>query len=133
MGQTRDHRHLRDAIALSEAARKHGNMPFGAVLVAPDGTVIAPAGSAVYFNPRVWHSGGKNETDRWRHSLTLNMCRGYMKQRLDIPKIMALSPVDLASADEKTLQKMGFYAQVPESLDEYYLPPEKRKFRQKAE
>ena len=95
--------------------------------------VIAPAGSAVYFNPRVWHSGGRNETDRWRHSLTLNMCRGYMKQRLDIPKIMALSPVDLASADEKTLQKMGFYAQVPESLDEYYLPPEKRKFRQKAE
>ena len=33
--------HLRDAIALSEAARKRGNMPFGAVLVAPDGAVLA--------------------------------------------------------------------------------------------
>lgn len=95
--------------------------------------VIAPAGSAIYLNPRVWHSGGKNETDKWRHSITLNMCRAYMKQRLDIPKMMAASGVDLTGVSDKALQKMGFYAQVPESLDEYYLPPEKRKFRQKNE
>jgi len=95
--------------------------------------VIAPAGSAVYLNPRVWHSGGKNETKAWRHSITMNMCRGYMKQRLDIPKMMAASGVDLTGVSEKALQKMGFYAQVPESLDEYYLPPEKRKYRQKNE
>lgn len=95
--------------------------------------VIAPAGSAVYLNPRVWHSGGKNETGKWRHSITVNMCRPYMKQRLDIPKMMAASGVDLAGASEKAMQKMGFYAQVPESLDEYYLPPEQRKFRQKVE
>jgi tRNA(adenine34) deaminase len=36
-----DLNYLRDAIALSEAARRRGNMPFGAVLVAPDGTVLA--------------------------------------------------------------------------------------------
>jgi ectoine hydroxylase-related dioxygenase (phytanoyl-CoA dioxygenase family) len=95
--------------------------------------VVAPAGSVVYLNPRVWHSGGKNETGAWRHSITVNMCRPYMKQRLDIPKIMAKSGVDLAGASDKALQKMGFYAQVPESLDEYYQPPEKRKFRQKTE
>ena len=95
--------------------------------------VVAPAGSAVFFNPRVWHAGGRNVTGRWRHSITLNMCRPYMKQRLDIPKIMGASAVDLAGADEKALQKMGFYAQVPESLDEYYVAPEKRKYRQKAE
>jgi len=95
--------------------------------------VIAPAGSAVYLNPRIWHSGGKNETDRWRHAITLNMCRPYMKQRLDIPKMMAASGVDLTGVSEKALQKMGFYAQVPESLDEYYVPPERRKFRQSNE
>jgi ectoine hydroxylase-related dioxygenase (phytanoyl-CoA dioxygenase family) len=94
---------------------------------------IAPAGSCVYLNPRVWHSGGKNTTDRWRHSITLNMCRGYMKQRLDIPRMMAASGVDLTGVSEKALQKMGFYAQVPGSLDEYYLPPEQRKFRQSNE
>ena len=94
---------------------------------------IAPAGSCVYLNPRVWHSGGKNATDSWRHSVTLNMCRGYMKQRLDIPKMMAASGVDLTGVSEKAMQKLGFYAQVPESLDEYYQPPEKRKFRQSNE
>jgi ectoine hydroxylase-related dioxygenase (phytanoyl-CoA dioxygenase family) len=95
--------------------------------------IVAPAGSAVYLNPRVWHAGGKNQTSRWRHSITLNMCRPYMKQRLDIPKMMAASAVDLTGVSDKALQKMGFYAQVPESLGEYYQPLERRKFRQKAE
>jgi ectoine hydroxylase-related dioxygenase (phytanoyl-CoA dioxygenase family) len=95
--------------------------------------VIAPAGSAVYLDPRVWHAGGKNQTDRWRHSITLNMCRPFMKQRLDIPKMMAASGVDLTGVSERALQKMGYYAQVPESLDEYYLPREQRKFRQTPE
>lgn len=39
--------HLRDAIALSEAARKRGNMPFGAVLVAPDGAILARAENTI--------------------------------------------------------------------------------------
>jgi ectoine hydroxylase-related dioxygenase (phytanoyl-CoA dioxygenase family) len=95
--------------------------------------VIAPAGSLVYLNPRVWHAGGKNETGTWRHSITVNMCRPYMKQRLDIPKMMAASGIDLTGVSEQAMQKMGFYAQVPESLDEYYLPREQRKFKQETE
>lgn len=94
---------------------------------------VAPAGSLVYLNPRVWHSGGQNKTDKWRHSITLNMCRPYMKQRLDIPKIMAASGVDMTGVSPVALQKMGYLAQVPESLSEYYLPPDQRKFRQKTE
>lgn len=95
--------------------------------------ILAPAGSAVYLNPRLWHAGGDNTTDAWRHAITISMCRPYMKQRLDIPKMMAKSGVDLTGVSERALQKMGFHAQVPESLEEYYQPPEKRKFRQKAE
>lgn len=34
-------KHLRRAIELSEEAARHGNRPFGAVLVAEDGTVLA--------------------------------------------------------------------------------------------
>jgi hypothetical protein len=34
---------------------------------------------------------------------------------------------------EKSKQKLGFYAQVPENYDEYYVPLEKRKFKQKIE
>src|SRR3954463_11020550 len=39
--------HMREAIGLSEAARKRGNMPFGAVLVAPDGAVLARTENAI--------------------------------------------------------------------------------------
>jgi len=39
--------HLRRAIRVSQAARDHGNHPFGAVLVAPDGTVVLEAENTV--------------------------------------------------------------------------------------
>lgn len=43
----KDLEHLRTAIALSEAARRKGNMPFGALLVAPDGTLLADAENTI--------------------------------------------------------------------------------------
>ncbi len=39
--------HLRHAIRLSEDARRCGDMPFGAVLVAPDGAVLAAAQNSI--------------------------------------------------------------------------------------
>ena len=42
----RDGRYLRQAIALADKARSRGNRPFGAVIVAPDGTVMAEAWNA---------------------------------------------------------------------------------------
>jgi ectoine hydroxylase-related dioxygenase (phytanoyl-CoA dioxygenase family) len=93
--------------------------------------VIAPAGSVWFFNARVWHAGGANKTNRWRHALTINMARPWMKQRLDIPRAMA--HLDLSKLSPVARQKLGFDAQVPASYDEYYAPPEQRKFKQKAE
>lgn len=93
--------------------------------------VIAKAGTVWFFNARVWHAGGNNLTDKWRHALTINMCRPYMKQRIDIPK--AMQDMDLDKVSQQALQKLGFLAQVPASYDEYYTSPEKRKFKQTAE
>ncbi|RYF23185.1 MAG: nucleoside deaminase [Comamonadaceae bacterium] len=42
----RDGRYLRQAIALADTARARGNRPFGAVIVAPDGSVLAEAWNA---------------------------------------------------------------------------------------
>ena len=44
---TDDLDHLRRAIAVSQAARDHGNHPFGAVLVGPDGSVVLEAENTV--------------------------------------------------------------------------------------
>ena len=93
--------------------------------------VIAPAGSVWFFNARTWHAGGANRSNRWRHALTINMARPWMKQRLDIPRAMAHLDLKLLSAAAR--QKLGFDAQVPASYDEYYAPPEQRKFKQKTE
>ena len=92
---------------------------------------IAKAGSVWFFNARIWHAGGDNKTNQWRHALTLNVCRPYMKQRIDIPR--AMSEMDLSKVSEKALQKLGFLAQTPANYDEYYVAPEKRKYRQKYE
>ena len=54
-----------------------------------------------------------------------------MKQRIDIPR--AMSHMDLSGMSEAAKQKLGFLAQVPASYEEYYAPPEKRKFKQKTE
>ena len=90
--------------------------------------VIAPAGSVFFFNARLWHAGGMNKTSRWRHALTINACRPYMKQRIDIPR--AMSRMDLSGVSDQAKQKLGFFAQPPASLEEYYLPPELRSYRQ---
>jgi ectoine hydroxylase-related dioxygenase (phytanoyl-CoA dioxygenase family) len=92
---------------------------------------IAPAGSVLFFNARLWHAGGQNKTEHWRHALTINMARPWMKQRLDIPRAMAHT--DLTGQPECVLQKLGFLAQVPADYAEYYAPPEKRKYRQRTE
>jgi ectoine hydroxylase-related dioxygenase (phytanoyl-CoA dioxygenase family) len=93
--------------------------------------VIAPAGSVFYFNARLWHAGGQNNTSRWRHALTINMCRPYMKQRIDIPRAMAhLIPESLP---RRIQQKLGFFSQPPAGYEEYFAPEGKRTFTQKYE
>lgn len=93
--------------------------------------LIAKAGTVWFFNARVWHAGGDNLTQNWRHALTINMCRPWMKQRIDIPR--AMSHIDMSNVSEQAKQKLGFFAQVPANYEEYYAPPELRKYKQKTE
>ena len=93
--------------------------------------LVAKAGSVWFFNARIWHAGGQNNTPNWRHALTVNMVRPWMKQRIDIPK--AMSHIDMSGFSEQVKQKLGFYAQVPANYEEYYVSPEKRKYKQATE
>lgn len=95
--------------------------------------VIAPAGSVWFFHARTWHAGGANRTEAWRHALTINMGRPWMKQRIDIPRALESAGLNTATLSEAARQKLGFDAQVPANYDEYYAPPERRKFKQRTE
>ena len=88
--------------------------------------LIMKAGQCCFFNTRVWHAGGVNKTDNWRHALTINICRPWMKQYIDTPRL--LKETDLSNASEKAMQKLGFYSQPPTSYDEYYDKSRKRLF-----
>ena len=93
--------------------------------------VIEKAGSICFFNARTWHAGGNNLTEFWRHALTINIVRPWMKQRIDIPR--AMSNIDVNSLSEKAKQKLGYFSQIPANYDEYYVPFDQRKFKQKTE
>jgi ectoine hydroxylase-related dioxygenase (phytanoyl-CoA dioxygenase family) len=60
--------------------------------------VVARAGTVFFFNARLWHAGARNTTSSWRHALTINACRSYMKQRIDIPRAMSAMDRRIASA-----------------------------------
>lgn len=76
------------------------------------------AGDVLYFNPRLWHAAGRNNTGEWRHSLSLGMSRPHIKQYTDVPA--SLKNVDLSKYSDTVLQRLGVYAQAAPSVEEYY-------------
>ena len=94
---------------------------------------LAPAGSVLFFNARLIHAGGINNSENWRHAITLNICRPWMKQRIDLPRLLMNNNLNIKKINPKALQKLGFQAQIPSSLEEYYAPIKYRKFTQLPE
>ncbi|UPT68338.1 MAG: phytanoyl-CoA dioxygenase family protein [Sphingobacteriales bacterium JAD_PAG50586_3] len=80
--------------------------------------LVGNAGDVLYFNPRLWHAAGRNNTGQWRHSLSLGMSRPHIKQYTDIPA--SLKNVDLSNYSDTVLQRLGVYAQAAPSVEEYY-------------
>ncbi len=85
------------------------------------------AGDAIVFNARTWHRGGLNRTDSYRHAVTMNVCRSYMRQQFDYPRLLA--PETVAALGERGRRFLGFNVRMPASLDEYYCAPEKRLYK----
>jgi ectoine hydroxylase-related dioxygenase (phytanoyl-CoA dioxygenase family) len=85
------------------------------------------AGEAIVFNARTFHYGGLNTTDRARHAITLNVCRNWMKQRFDYPRM--LSEEQIASLGPVGRRFIGMDSRIPASLEEYYVAPEDRLFK----
>lgn len=75
----------------------------------------APAGSILYWNPKIWHAGGDNITDKWRDALTIVMTRPFCKQRMNIPDM--LGDVKINDSGKK---RLGYFNVPPKSYNEYY-------------
>jgi ectoine hydroxylase-related dioxygenase (phytanoyl-CoA dioxygenase family) len=90
-------------------------------------TVCPQAGSAIIFNARTWHAGGRNHSAKPRHALTVNYCRAYMRQHFDFPKMIAADQVATLSPVLRRL--LGFDVRMPTRLDEYYVDPADRLYK----
>lgn len=89
--------------------------------------VYPKSGDAVIFSARTWHMGGYNKTANPRHAVTMNVCRSFMRQRFDYPRLV---PSEVAGRlGEVGKRFLGFNVRMPASLDEYYLPPDQRLYK----
>lgn len=89
--------------------------------------VFPKRGDLVVLNPRTWHLGGQNHTSRDRHAVTLSACRSFMRQRFDYPRLIDGAVAETLSPTLRRL--LGFNVRIPASLDEYYVPEERRLYK----
>lgn len=85
------------------------------------------AGDAIFFNARCWHRGGINRTNTWRHAITLNFCRAYMRQQFDFSSMIEESRISRMSVQVRGL--LGYFVRPPKTMDEFLSPPDQRKYR----
>lgn len=78
----------------------------------------APAGTACWFDPLLWHGAGPNRSGAWRRVLVLAMARSWMKQRLDLPAL--LGPPDGLPVGPEGRRRLGYASRPPRSYEEYY-------------
>lgn len=85
------------------------------------------AGALIIFHARLFHRAGDNRTDAWRHSLTMNACRSYMKQRMDWVRFI---PDSISrELDSQARRILGFDTRVPTCLDEFFVPESERLYK----
>ena len=85
------------------------------------------AGDMILFHARLVHAAGVNRTQRTRHALTLNICRSYMRQRFDFPRLVPKPLIDGLGPEGKRL--LGMNVRMPTSLNEFYLPESERLYK----
>lgn len=88
---------------------------------------IAKKGSIIAFDANLWHAAGKNYTDLPRRTLTMAFTRPFFKPQLDYPRALGYSFGE--TLNEHLRQVLGYNARIPENLNEYYQPVEKRMYQ----
>jgi ectoine hydroxylase-related dioxygenase (phytanoyl-CoA dioxygenase family) len=89
--------------------------------------IVCPAGSLLVFNAKTYHRTFENSTNKWNHSMTLNACRSFMKQRMDWVRFV---PPEISDQlNEQARRLLGFDTRLPTNLEEFFLPQDQRLYK----
>ena len=75
----------------------------------------------------LYHAAGRNTSGRDRVAINHQFTLAYFKQQIDY--VRALGDDVVEALPPRTQQILGWYTRVVTSLDEYYVPAEKRLYR----
>lgn len=89
--------------------------------------VLCPRGSLIFFHAGLYHQAGENRTDDWRCSMTMNVCRSFMKPRMDWVRFVKDDISE--SLNDQARRLLGFDTRVPTSLEEFFLPESERLYK----
>lgn len=89
----------------------------------------AKKGTLLIFNAGLFHRAGLNSTNEWRHALTLNACRSFMKQRMDWVRFIQSEFTN--QLNEQARRILGFDTRLPTTMEELFLPEEDRLYKAK--
>lgn len=89
--------------------------------------LVCSKGDLILFNARLVHAAGVNNTQKTRHALTINLCRPFMRQRFDFPRLM--TEQQIGSLGENGRRLIGMNVRMPASLNEFYLPADQRLYK----
>lgn len=85
---------------------------------------LGERGDLLIFDANIWHAAGVNTSSETRAIVTPIYTPPYIKQALDYPRALGLD-FQHGLTDELK-QVLGYRAMVPQTLDEFYKPRERR-------
>lgn len=89
--------------------------------------ILCPAGTLIVFSARLFHRTSTNKTNQWNHSMTLNACRSFMKQRMDWVRFVRSDVSNQLNHQARRL--IGFDTRLPCSMEEFFLPEDERLYK----
>ena len=72
----------------------------------PSIAIEMPRGSVLLWDGQLWHGGGANTTDDARFGLSLNYCRGWIRQQEN--QYLSLDPAMVAALPDEVQQLLGY-------------------------
>ena len=88
-------------------------------------SVLAPAGSVIFFDSLLLHRTGYNSTERARFGINHMYTRPFLKQQMNFPEFLK----DRIDVDSRLGQLFGFWSIAPRSVREFRVDPSARTYR----